>query len=93
MLKETETEETISFFVIFLSLVTFLLGEPWLPGPRWLRLWLKIVFDVALKSLFSLSYFLAIFGERCNKKLKTKQKSCKTKLGKQHHTSRFKEVP
>ena len=28
MLKETETEETISFFVTFLSLVTLELGEP-----------------------------------------------------------------
>ena len=28
MLKETETEETIVFFVIFLSLVEFRLGGP-----------------------------------------------------------------
>ena len=31
MLKETETEETIVFFVTFLSLVAFQLGEG--PGP------------------------------------------------------------
>ena len=33
MLKETEREETIGFFVIFLSLVTFQLGEAWGPSP------------------------------------------------------------
>ena len=33
MLKETETDETIGFFVAFLSLVTFQLG-----GALWLRL-------------------------------------------------------
>ena len=32
MLKETETEETIVFFVTFLSLVAFQLGGG--PGPR-----------------------------------------------------------
>ena len=32
MLKETKTEETIVFFVIFLSLVAFQLGGPGLPG-------------------------------------------------------------
>ena len=34
MLKETETEETIVFFVtFFLSLVAFQFGEPGLPPP------------------------------------------------------------
>ena len=36
MLKNTETEETIVFFVTFLSLVASQLGEgwaPWAPGP------------------------------------------------------------
>ena len=33
MLKETESEETISFFVIFLSLVAFQLGEAQGPSP------------------------------------------------------------
>ena len=33
MLKETEIEETIGFFVIFLSLVAFQLGEAWGPSP------------------------------------------------------------
>ena len=33
MLKETETEETIVFFVAFLSLVAFQLGGPRPPGP------------------------------------------------------------
>ena len=33
MLKETESEETIRFFVIFLSLVAFQLGEAWRPLP------------------------------------------------------------
>ena len=38
MLKETKTEETIVFFVTFLSLVAFNWGGP---GPLpWLRLWL-----------------------------------------------------
>ena len=32
MQKETETEETIVFFVTFLSLVTFQLGGPEPPG-------------------------------------------------------------
>ena len=31
MLKETETEETIVFFVTFLSLVAFQLGGGWAP--------------------------------------------------------------
>ena len=40
MLKETETEETIVFFVTFLSLVAFRLGgRGGPPGPPWLRLW------------------------------------------------------
>ena len=39
MLKETETEETIVFFVTFLSLVAFQLrGGPGPLGPPWLRL-------------------------------------------------------
>ena len=38
MLKETETEETIGFFVTFLSLVAFQLGESEPPGPPWLCL-------------------------------------------------------
>ena len=41
MLKETETEETIVFFVTFLSLVAFQLGgrAPWAPsGPLGQRL-------------------------------------------------------
>ena len=38
MLKETETEETIGFFVTFLSLVTFQLRERRRP-PSWLRQW------------------------------------------------------
>ena len=33
MLKETETEETIVFFVTFLSLVAFQLGGPGPPVP------------------------------------------------------------
>ena len=33
MLKETECEETIDFFVVFLSLVAFQLGEAWGPSP------------------------------------------------------------
>ena len=33
MLKETDTEETIGFFVIVLSLVAFQLGEAWGPSP------------------------------------------------------------
>ena len=36
MLKKTETEETIVFFVTFLSLVAFQLGGP--GPPLWLRL-------------------------------------------------------
>ena len=40
MLKETETEETIVFFMTFLSLVEFQLGggPPAPPPPIWLRL-------------------------------------------------------
>ena len=39
MLKETETEETVNFFIPFLSLVAFQLGG-WAPcPPSWLRLW------------------------------------------------------
>ena len=40
MLKETETEETIVFFVTFLSLAAIQLEgarPPW--APLWLRLW------------------------------------------------------
>ena len=33
MLKETEREETIGFFVVFLSLVAFQLGEARGPSP------------------------------------------------------------
>ena len=33
MLKDTESEETIDFFVIILSLVAFQLGEDWGPSP------------------------------------------------------------
>ena len=33
MLIETESEETIGFFVIFLSLAAFQLGEAWGPSP------------------------------------------------------------
>ena len=33
MRKQTESEETIGFFVIFLSLVAFQLGEAWGPSP------------------------------------------------------------
>ena len=33
MLEETESEETIGFFVIFLSLVAFQLGEARGPSP------------------------------------------------------------
>ena len=33
MLKETETEDTVVFFVTFLSLVAFQLGGPGPPGP------------------------------------------------------------
>ena len=33
MLKETESEETIGFFIIFLSLVAFQLGEARGPSP------------------------------------------------------------
>ena len=39
MLKETEIEETIVFFVTFLSLATFRL-DPLGPSP-WLRLWYR----------------------------------------------------
>ena len=38
MLKETETKETIGFFVTFLSLVTLQLGGGQAPCPPWLRL-------------------------------------------------------
>ena len=38
MLKETKTEETIVFFVTFLSLVAFQLGRAW---PPWLRQWVS----------------------------------------------------
>ena len=42
MLKETESEETIGFFVIFLSLVAFQLGRPGDPRPLpWLHLWVR----------------------------------------------------
>ena len=42
MLKETETEETIVFFVTFLSLVAFQLKRARAPSaPPWLRLWAR----------------------------------------------------
>ena len=38
MLKETETDETVDFFVTFLSLVAFQFGgDPGPLGPLWLR--------------------------------------------------------
>ena len=43
MQKETETEETIIFFVTFLSLVAFQLGE-WAP---WAPAWLRLCFEIA----------------------------------------------
>ena len=42
MLKETETEEKIGFFVTFLSLVTFQLREDRAHCTPWLRLWSNI---------------------------------------------------
>ena len=39
MLKETEIEKTVGFFVTFLSLVTFQSGGERAPAPPWLRLW------------------------------------------------------
>ena len=38
MLKETETEKKLSFFVTFLLLVAFQLGGSRPPGPLWLYL-------------------------------------------------------
>ena len=47
---QKETEETIVFFVTFLSLVAFQLGRPGLPVPPWLRLslLLKIRYLIAV---------------------------------------------
>ena len=42
MLRETESEETISFFVTFLSLVAFQLGVGRTPGLPWLRLRVEV---------------------------------------------------
>ena len=44
MLKETKAEETIVFFVTFLSLVAFQLGGA-LGPPTWLRLCLQLWFS------------------------------------------------
>ena len=43
LLKETKTEETVVFFVTFLSLVAFQLGEARAPcpPPLWLRLCMR----------------------------------------------------
>ena len=45
MLKETETEETIVFFVTFLSMTAFQLGGGGPPGPPWLRSWYVVKFE------------------------------------------------
>ena len=42
LLKEFETEETIGFFVTFLSLVAFQLGVPG-PYAPWLHLWDRLL--------------------------------------------------
>ena len=46
--KETETEETIVFFVTFLLLVAFQLGGSGAgpPGPAWLRLWMFCFYSI-----------------------------------------------
>ena len=46
MLNETKAEETIVFFVTFLSLGAFQLGGPGPPRPPWLRLCLDHILHV-----------------------------------------------
>ena len=55
MLKETETEKTIGFFVTFLSLVLFQLVE----APPWLRLWAQSWHSLVF---FSWNVFLLTVG-------------------------------
>ena len=64
MLKETQTEDTIDFFVTFLSLGAFQLGGgP--PAPLWLRLFSANLFHMRalLKSDYAiLTYILYLFA-------------------------------
>ena len=48
MLNETETEETIVFYVTFLSLVAFQLGG----APPWLRLCVNVVKNDCLEKFW-----------------------------------------
>ena len=61
MLKETETKETVSFFVTFLSLVVFQLWEPGpLASPPWLRLLMKSAYVLLYTQDMSFLYYYAI---------------------------------
>ena len=63
MLKETE--ETIAFFVTFLSLVAFQLGGAGPPGPPWLRQWFRLHGCCLRYKLYTLFYQLHI-GKVCS---------------------------
>ena len=68
MIKEAETEETIVFFVTFLSLVAFQLGGggvgPHGP-PLWLRLWYRRYFfklhSIFKKSIRDFQFFVITY--------------------------------
>ena len=52
MLKETETEETISFIIAFLLLVAFQLGRPGPPGYAYDHISLKYNVKIKIKTEF-----------------------------------------